>query len=243
MSAPRRPLRSELNLEKFAHLTLQNLANCYAHLKPGADDNAFINEILNIVGTLDDPAIEEPVAIVMSVVSEEDRTKGPGWVTKSPYGSVVVSCAYCLRALRAMHARNMELAWSYMADARYWCGVAISSKGINEARESTITLTLIKKAKAGAAGRDKTFESIRQHAYKLAKDMRPPEKGWQSRAHAVKTIQGAVVQFTKDEGLKLSKANAEKTIDGWLARMPDAADLFPSRKAKIDNSPAGSDGI
>ncbi|MGF6766025.1 hypothetical protein P3T24_006366 [Paraburkholderia sp. GAS33] len=220
----------------FANLTLMNLSNCYSHAKPGAGVEDFVYEILNVIAIKDHPGIEEPIEIVMQFASEQDKAKGPDWIAKSPYGPLIVSCAYCVRALSAIRGQDVGLGWSYMADARYWCGVAISSKGIDEARERTIIQTHREKGAAGGAGKGKAYEPIRQHAYKLVRDMRPPIKGWQSKAHAVNTIRQPVLDFSAANKLKdrkavtLSESNAQKKLEEWLSKMPDAGDLFPPSK-------------
>ncbi len=233
-----RPLRRELDLRKFVDLTLGNLANCYSHAKPGAQVHDFIH-FLNVIAANDHPGVEVPIEIVSLFASEADKAKGPDWLAKSPYGSIIVSCAYCVRALGAIRGQDVGLGWSYMADARYWCGVAISSKGIDEGRDRTIVETLSQQAATGAAARDKAYEPIRQEAYRLAREMRPPRLGWQSRAHAVRTIRQPVLDFStankvkNESAVTLSENNAAKKLDEWLSKMPDAAELFPPSKKTI----------
>lgn len=231
MNTVRWPQRRERDLKWFFDITLSNLGNCYMHLKPGTGEEEFVHEILRAVDANDDPSIEEPIQIVMSCVSDEDRAKGPDWISHSPYGSIVVATAYCLRAGRAMRAGDGGLAWSHMSDARYWAGVAISSKGIDDAREHTIVTVNRERGVAGAAGKDKKlYAPIRQFAYEMAWEKKPSQIGWQSRNHAVETIKSAVLEFARSNGVRMSDERARKTIDGWLANMPDAATLFPEKK-------------
>ncbi|WP_028213207.1 hypothetical protein [Paraburkholderia mimosarum] len=237
MNTVYRPPRRERDLKWYFDITLSNIGNCYMHLKPGAGGEEFVSQILTPVAVNDDPSIEEPIEIVMSCASAEDRVKGPDWVARTPYGPIIVGSAYCLRGIRAMKAGDTELAWSLLADARYWAGVAISSKGIEEARESTIASVKRAAGVLGASGRDKLFEPVRQFAYKMVKKKRPPQKGWQSRNHAVKTIKDVTLRFAKRRGLQMSPDQAGKTIDGWLAGMPEAAMFFPQRKNSKNKAP------
>ncbi|MCW0022742.1 hypothetical protein [Burkholderia pseudomallei] len=224
------PPRRERDLKWYLNITVSNLGSCYMHLKPGAGSEDFAHEILRVVAKNDDPSIEEPIEIVMSCVSDEDRAKGPDWIARSPYGSIIVATAYYFRVHRAMRAGDIGLAWSFMADARYWAGVALSSKGIGEARENTIITVKRERGVVGAVGKDKTYEPIRQFAYKIVVKRQPPQKGWQSRNHAVKTIKDVVLRFAMRKGVQMSGDQAGKTIDGWLAKMPEAAALFPRKK-------------
>lgn len=229
-TSPDRPARHELDLERFVALTLGNLSNCYVALQEGRQLADFIPGILNVVGAKDDPSIETPVEIIMQFVSEADRVKGADWIASSPNGPVIVSCAYCLRALRAMKSGDTNLAWSFMADARYWCGVAVSGKGINEAREMAGVEIKSEIGLRGAVGRNRAFEPIRQFAYSKVVDMRPPQNGWLSRAQAVKAIKNDTLHFAEQKGIPMSKAQAETTIDKWLKEMPDADVFFPNKK-------------
>lgn len=232
MNASARPVRQELDLQRFSDITLANLMNCFASLRPGAQEADFIQGILTVVGTRDDPSIETPLEIIKQFITETDRAKGDDWIASAPIGSVLMSCTYCLRAMRAMKAGDSNLAWSYMADARYWCGVSISCKGIDEAREQTIITTsekasaeaITSRAKSGGEGRSKVYEPIREYVYQLARERRPMS-GWRSRSHAVKVISEDAYKFSKERGPALKKEGIGKTLDTWLASMPDAASL------------------
>jgi hypothetical protein len=240
------PARHELDFARFADITLSNLGNCYSTLKPGAKTEDFIREILNVVGTMDDPAVESPIEIMMQFVSASDKARGPNWVASSPYGSLIVSCVYCLRAMRASTAGNQGLAWSYMADARYWCGVSVSSKGIAGAqeltREQAADKALMRQAQAGAEARNETFNLLRQYIYEQA---RKPGSCWQSRSHAAEVISKMALTCIREEkalaeaegrSSKLPMPRSEqgfrRTVDSWLKDMPDALSLFPAKKSK-----------
>lgn len=236
------PPRRERDLKWYLDITVSNLGSCYMHLKPGTGSEDFVQQILRVVAENDDPSIEEPIEIVMSCVSDEDRAKGPGWIARSPYGSIIVATAYYFRVHRAMRAGDMSLAWSFMADARYWAGVALSSKGVGEARENTIATVKRERGLVGAVGKDKTYEPVRQFAYKMVRKRQPPQKGWQSRSHAAQTIKAVTLRFAKRLGVDMSVDQAGKTIGGWLSGMPDAAALFPTKKnsKKKKSATAGS---
>ncbi|MFP3555511.1 hypothetical protein SB861_33075 [Paraburkholderia sp. SIMBA_049] len=232
--------RQELDLKKYMFLTLSNLSNCYTHKKPQATFDTFLQEIVAPIVELDDSRVEAPGEMLMLYVSESDKAKGPDWLAKSPYGPIIISCAYCVRAGDAIKKGDSELAWSYMADARYWCGVAISSKGIDEARDRTIVETrekafaeaLKSKGEAGAKARSEAYEPLREHVFELVRNQRP-SSGWKSRSHAVKVISEPAYAFSLDYGgPQLKRDGIGKTLDGWLSKMPDALELFPPRSSK-----------
>jgi len=230
-------VRGKRDVRWYSDHILQILDGVYAKLKVGAQTEDFIRDILEVVGSpLDDSSIEEPLEIIMQFVSEDDRKKGPDWVAKSPYGSVLVSAAYSWRAIGAEIKGNHDLAWSYIADAQYWVGIAVSSKSIDELREQTIIrtrrATVTDKAKSGAEGRDKKYEPLREYAYQQAREQ-IPASGWRSRSHAVKVISEAVLEFSRRyAGPELKTDGVGKTLDGWLKNMPNSEAFFPVKKKK-----------
>lgn len=235
MNAPDRPPRDELGLERFFSLTLGNISNCYVALNPGRQLVDFIPDILTVVGARDDPSAETPLEIIMQFASPADKAKGEDAIASSPNGALIVSCTYCLRAMRAMKSGELDLAWSYMADARYWSGVAICGKGIADARElasaEISTEVLAAKARSGAQARNAAYGPVRERAYQLARERRPAS-GWRSRSHAVKVISNEAHQFSLVNGPALKEESLSKTLDGWLKDMPDASTLFPRKPKK-----------
>lgn len=241
----KRPPRDWPQFEWYIAHTLDELATCYTRQKPQAGPKEFFTEIYQPVAQRDDGRVEEPADMLMLVASESDKLKGPDWLTKSPYGAIIVSCMFCVRAGAAFRAKNMELAWSYMADARYWAGVSMSSTSIRIAREQTIRTTtekasaeaLSEKARSGGTGRNMTYEPLRQYAYQLVTESeRRPPTGWKSRAQAADEITKAIKRHCNAPGYsgpKLTEGKgALQTVERWLAGMPDASTHFPPRKTK-----------
>ncbi|HDR9759510.1 TPA: hypothetical protein ACK3Q6_003185 [Burkholderia cepacia] len=232
-----RPTRQELDFKKYQQLTLDSLMNCYIYQKPDATEDDFANRVMRPVMLGDDRTIEDPVDILMQFASASEKAEGRDKIAKSPIGAIVVSSVYWVRAGVARSEGDTSLAWSYLADARFWCGVSISQMGIDQARERTIVKTREKatieahadKAKSGAAGRDKAYEPVREFAYKLAREMRP-ESGWQSRSQAVKRISSQTLEYSLEHPPRLKEESVERTLDKWLSNMPDAVDLFPTKK-------------
>jgi hypothetical protein len=155
------------------------------------------------------------------------------------FAAMTVACAYCVDVSRLLAQGERELAWWSMSEARYWCGVTLSSRGIEAARMTTITATISgtgrKSANAGVARR---LSATKEEAFRLARECRPQEKGWKSRRQAMLAIKDRVVAFSGHEGRQqITKTGAEKTIYGWLAEMPDADVLF-SRSDQADERAA-----
>lgn len=249
----RRPLRHKLDVKTFHDITLQNLWTCYLKLTPDATQERFVAEILNKVNEHDHPGIDDPMGILKAISSEEDLEKGDDWLATSPIGTIIVSCAYCLRATRALRYGNSEVAWSYMADARYWCGAAIADKGIGEVIEQTRASALTAAAKRANEARQHAYDIYRRMAWRLARQKRPPLRGWQALDHAVTSIREPFLQFVAavvaanerraERNKSLPKhqakkpvvvpktASIEKRLEEWLGKMPDRDQLFPRTKA------------
>jgi hypothetical protein len=248
-----RPLRHKLGIPAFHDITLENLWTCYLKFAPDASQKEFVAEILEKVNACDHPGIDDPLGILKSIVSKDDLEKGDDWIATSPIGTIIVSCAYVLRASRAQKHGDAEIAWSYMADARFWCGAAIADKGIGEVIEQTRASTRTNTAKPGNDGRNRAYNIYRRMAWRLTRRKRPPLRGWQSLDHAARTIQEPFVEFVKavvasnarrekrNELLPKNQAKKlvvipktdtiERRIKSWLRDMPDRGQLFPPAKA------------
>jgi hypothetical protein len=206
------PLRHKLGIQAFHDITLENLWTCYLKFAPDATQEDFVAEILENVNACDHPGIDDPLGILKSVLSREDLEKGDDWIAASPIGTIIVSCAYVLRASRAQNHGDSEIAWSYMADARFWCGAAIADKGIGEVIEQTRASTRTDTAKPGNDGRNRAYNIYRRMAWRLTRRKRPPLRGWQSLDHAARTIQEPFVEFVKAVVAANARREEEKRV-------------------------------
>jgi hypothetical protein len=247
-----RPLHHKLDIRAFHDITLRNLWTGYLKFAPDATEEQCVDEILNKVNAHDHPGIDEPLGILRSVSSKDDLEKGDDWITTSPIGTIIVSCAYVLRASRAHKHGNTEIAWSYMADARFWCGAAIADKGIGEVIEQTRANSGSEAARHANNGRQRAYSIHRRMAWRLARRKRPPQRGWPSLPHAAKIIRGPFLEFldavvtanakraerNKSLPQKQPKklvvvpktANIEEQLERWLKEMPDRDQIFPPAK-------------
>ncbi|NKJ47189.1 hypothetical protein CIC12_10630 [Burkholderia sp. SG-MS1] len=251
-NSQRRPLRHKLDVQALFNITIENLYTCFAKVVPDATQQRFVAEILERVNACDHPGIDDPVGILKLVASEYDLQKGDEWIATSPIGTIIVSCAYALRASRAQRHGDVEIAWSYMADARFWSGAAIADKGIGEVIEQTRASTRVDSAKLGNDGRNRAYNIYRRMAWRLVRQKRPQQRGWQSVRHAAETIRKPFLQFVeavasanarreernktlpRGQAKKLvvipKTATIERRLRDWFAEMPDRGQLFPPAK-------------
>lgn len=147
---------------------------------------------------------------------------------------IIVSCAYCGDALRALNSGERDLAWSLIAVAQYWYGSARINEQVPEFRRQTeMNARQSTARKAGMARGDK-FEPIRLEAWRLVVE-RCPAGGWPSFRNAAQRIEMDILKFSEKNRLSISGDRLTATVSGWLKKMPDADRYFKARKNKVDD--------
>ncbi len=220
-----RPSRDKLALENTADVLYSRLSTNFLHINPEKNTSNFQNDFLA-------PMLKLESEIGDEILDEFKRNELSDKSRSMQSAPIIISCAYFTQALKAMKNGNRELAWSYMTDASYWCGVLMASQGIEVAREKTISSTKKNTAKQGGLARTEgKYRKLMEEAYRLAKDERPEKNGWKSRLHAARTITPMMLVFSKNLKEPLSDNQAEKTIYEWLKDMPEAAKYFPRKSS------------
>jgi hypothetical protein len=220
--------RHPYTLDELLEITVGNLYAAYKSVKRSEVPwQRFVEQVLGPVAKCDLGETDRPLDILQQYLSDEDRAKGPEFVSRSSIGPIALSATYFFRADRARKEGHTDHAWSYLADARYWCGVALSQKGVDAAFQ----LVQGDLSRSGGKGRAASFEPIKLYAFGLVKSEKP-SGGWQSRSQAVKKIKDKVLAYAKTQGKSMSGDQAMKTIDGWLGSMPEKDQHFPKRKER-----------
>ncbi|VVE89880.1 hypothetical protein [Pandoraea bronchicola] len=219
-----------LELRDCIDLTLDSLAECHAELKKSKPGVSFTTDVLIPIRQHDDEKVVVPLEIAIQFLSDADKPNGAAAMAKSPVTPILVSAALCFRSLKAEIRGDIELAWRYLADARYWSGVAHAGRGIDVAHDKTVMLASSEarkeNAKSGAQAREKKYEALREYAFELAR--KPPPGGWRSRSHAVTVITPHVLSRSESDGPKM-RGDGVRTIDEWLKAMPDASTWFAKK--------------
>ncbi|MCS0612588.1 hypothetical protein NX783_07510 [Massilia kyonggiensis] len=130
MTGTKKPQAPVRDVKQMCDLAMLNLAACHAALRPGSTTKDFLREVMDMVAKYDSPSVVDPIGIIMQFLAPELRAKGVDWVAGQPFGPILVSAAYCVRARANLKSGFNELAWSNAADAMFWCGVANTSKGV-----------------------------------------------------------------------------------------------------------------
>ena len=222
MSESQRPKRAELTLERFIDITFSNLCVFYIQENPGETSDDFREKCLKPLISADNISGDDCTEFIKKIQKEDDKAN-------LKFGPFFISMAYCIQAKRELDNKNRENAWSYMVDARYYCGVTIASKGIEKARINTIIATRKDTASRGGEARANKFQEIINEAYRLENEMRPQLNGWKSRSQAAKAILPKVQLYAAAMNLRLSPDQAKETIYKWLKQMPNATSIFPKK--------------
>lgn len=212
--------------------TLGELAHFYAHLEPSKGADAFAIEYFHPM--IADPSISGPRfrAEFVSVLES-------GAPADLRLAAMIIACAYCVDVSRLLSKEKRELAWQSMSEARYWCGVTLASRGLDEARSATISATRKHTGKKAAAKRiEDQFAETKNKAFQLTRELCPSGR-WQSRRQATLAIKDKVIAFSNESGrqkLAPTDSGGQKTIYGWLAEMPDAQQYFQNWSAWTRNT-------
>lgn len=223
----------DLLINEIRVQTLGELAHFHAHLEPSKAADAFANDFFYPMSA--DPSISgerfraEFVSVLESGASADLR-----------FAAMTIACAYCVDVSRLLAKGSRELAWQSMSEARYWCGVTLASRGIEDARSATISATRKHTGRKAAATRvDDRLAETKNYAFELARKHCPPGR-WKSRRQATLAIKSKVIEFSTKGGrqeLIDTDSGGQKTIYDWLADMPDAAELFKNWGTWTRNSP------
>lgn len=217
------------SLRDLMVLTVQNLYVAYTVAVKDIPGDVFIENVLKPLERLDSNETDQPLEILLQYATDEEKAKGTDAIARSPVSPILLSATYYFRAMHARGNSESDAAWSYLADARYWCGVAMAGKGLESALQQAAGGLKRDMAAAGAKGRSGKYQPLRDLAFDFARN-NAPASGWRSRNHAVQSVKSKVLAEAKSLGIELSAENIDKTIHGWLSSMPDATQLFSNGK-------------
>ncbi len=217
------------SLNELMVLTVQHLYVAYTVAVEDIPGEMFIKKVLKPLPGLDSRGSDQPLEILLQYVTDEVKAKGNDAIARAPVSPILLSATYYFRAGRARDNNQTDAAWSYLAEARYWCGIAMAGKGLESALQQAAGGLKRDMAAAGAKGRSGKYQPLRDLAFDFARNSVPPG-GWRSRNHAVQSVEPTVRDLATTLGIELSTENVDKTIHGWLSSMPDATQLFSKGK-------------
>ena len=205
MAVSKRAIRGIALFSKSVEANLRRFYNSTVASHSGIDFDQLLREV---VVPNDDESIEVPFLILkrlMSQPAEDDEV-----IAKHPLGPILVGTAYLYRLKKSVQKGEMELAWSYVADAMFWTGYAASGKTFaefnalksNDLYQDELSDLQIESANKLASEKGKKYQAVqnvpKQKTKQFAQELalkRMPAGGWNSLGDAVDAIKEDVVDL------------------------------------------------
>jgi hypothetical protein len=195
----------------FAVETIQELREHYFRIFRDKVGDAFERHILERVYRLDEASIDEPSDMAARFVDGPDDV----WL-----GPMYISCAYCLRAISADSGGDVSVAWTYVADGQYWCGMTYMLRNLDALQDQFVAEVIEERARRGGTKSSHRFKATKETAFRLASEMRPKGRDWPSRKNAMESIWPEVLKFSLKTKHPLTETSGPDTVYRWLAEMP-----------------------
>lgn len=217
-----------LEFGKWIDSLLLSLRGCFAAIVDGrsnADDE--FDGWIDLIRSADDPAIDEPVGIIKLLFSAMGVDLKDDQAGKMRGGSAMVALVYVWRAGVANEEGDRDRAWPYLCAGAYWAGYAKSGSVVDDLQK------LERKSQAALAAHAKAgkYAPLKEYARKIVDGRLGPGRKWPSVLNAAETIFAEVEAYRKYAGLPVSPIS-QRTLEDWLAKMPEAADVFENRRKK-----------
>ena len=185
---------------------LTNLSALYSELHPGSPQHEFINtyfkECYENENTSGDVLVMEHEIKIDEVFGKS--IDGVGRITK--LAAIVISCAYCCQGLRAFDEGRLNEAWTFVVDARHYCGFVMQRSKRVESFVDREKITIVSNARRNAQIAKHELYYGRQERFV---DEMYLSKHWKNKEIAATEITNELLAYIAKESLP-----AEKTRDG-----------------------------
>ena len=120
--------------ETEVDVLLTNLSAIYSELHPDTYPNEFIFTFFK-----DFYEYEHTCGDTLAAENEKRYpADGSGIFMVTEIGALTISCAYCAQAQRAWELGEIDKAWTYIIDARFWCSSPLSRRVGRIAKQENI---------------------------------------------------------------------------------------------------------
>jgi len=199
-----------------AELALTDLAGSYLGMFEGTGVADFLDNVIAKM-MLDPAAVGDAVAegferLCADPASDQRLPTPPRALTETEkpiYVAMMISASCFAQALIAEKAGAMDLAWFYIMVGKYWTGIMHGAQVIGQ---MMIAQAVADRASAGGQAKKAKYDPLREFVRKAAAAGNYPSK----RNAAMNLAPDAIVQ-AEAMGIRLSSAQAQKTIEGWLS--------------------------
>lgn len=190
-------------------ILLTNLSAFYSELYPDSPRDEFINtyfkEFYENENTSGDILAKEHALKIDEVFGK--GIHGVGRITN--LAAIIISCAYCCQVLRAFDEGRLNEAWTFVVDARHYCGFAIQrSRRVAEVAE-------IDRVNGISRDRARIVNECKVDKYsKKQKDFVSQmykSQAWKSKASAIHVIAPALAEYVLKNDLPVAKVKCKET--------------------------------
>jgi hypothetical protein len=212
--------------ERLVDASIESLFRYYLEHEPAGTKEEFTTKFLA-------PAADSKGRIVQVIRQILEEIQASGKPADLRFGTMWLALGHFAQAMNAYHGRQQETGYILFSVGRYWEGVTWASRGIERARAATVAFAgeqaISDRNRDAAQSKNR---QLREEAYRLARDLKGG-KMWPSRNNAAGTIAKELRAFAKKLGLPpLTESEERKTVDRWLAAMPDRAVLFKQKSKR-----------
>jgi hypothetical protein len=222
--------RHERTPETEVDILLSNLSALYSEIHPDAPPYEFIDTYFK--DCYENDYTSGDILAEMVNRTSPASTEGIGKV--SELAALVVSCAYCCEALKAWERGCVNEAWTFIVDARFWCGIPLSRRvGRFLEREDKEILSKLRDI-ASNAKHEKYF--ARQERFV---DEMYASRPWKNKTQAAKEINAKLELYIEKEKLPVeSRWNGKKFEEkkdwfDWVLRRLRKK-YPPAKQVKLD---------
>ena len=222
------PSIGKQTFDQHIDLMLVNIHGCFAAIvdhRSDVDDE--LKGWIQLIRSCDDFVLDDPFEIIKKMLASSGVLLPDEKVGKVKGGAAIVALTHLLRAKSAKDAGDDGAAWSYVSACSYWTGVAVSGKGLDGVQKSE------RKNQAAMAARAKgeKYGPLKEYARKMAIEKIGPSKKWPSVRRASEMIAAEVEAHRVHIGKPVPPIT-QKTLEVWLSRIPEAADVFGTSQKK-----------
>ncbi|WP_423005264.1 hypothetical protein [Undibacterium sp. JH2W] len=219
------PKSEDRNLNRSLEITMKYMRTVYLRKSPKKNSDNFLLEYLAPMSSNEDTSGDTFLANMINLEKDSRAYR---------HGFLVVACAYFTQALRARDRNEIETSWSYLCDARYFCGVAMADTTMDQIADNIGKATRKITAKNAGAARTIKYDKVKEKFFELVIGKCPPGNGWQTKKQAIYELSEEVFTFAESVKTPLSRDQFERTAYEWLKLMPNQARYFPDSKGKFD---------
>jgi hypothetical protein len=198
--------RNQRTPESEVDIILTNLSALYGELHPGKPKDDFINVYFRDLYF--DDSVNGDDLVRLNERNFKTNDEGIGGVPE--LSALIISCGFCVDALRAIERIEINLAWTFVVDARFWCDVPLSQRVLRISR---------KKKKEDIKNMRTCLASIKYEKYygrQLAFIKNEYKKNnWRNKSAAARAITPLLEDFVLKDGLPVERLDGEKKMDWY----------------------------